>query len=141
NFAGVVGALFLGRLVDKRGGRWPLTIAFVLLVAAVLGLAEVNGQIPVVILSACLGALVLGANYALYGLAGSYYPSAFRGTGSGAAVAVGRVGAIVGPLLPGLLLSSGANVDEVIKLMMPAAAIAGVAVFALSFLQRSGEDR
>jgi AAHS family 3-hydroxyphenylpropionic acid transporter len=87
----------------------------------------------IVVLSGVAGVFLMGANYSLYGVAASYYPAAMRGTGSGAAIAVGRVGAIIGPLLPGLLLSSGASVGQVIYLMVPAAAIAGAAVFALGF--------
>jgi len=140
NFASIVGALFLGRVVDRYGPRRPLTIAFALLIAVIFGLAAVNGLVPVLLLSGGLGLLLLGANYALYGVAASYYPKPVRGTGSGAAIAVGRVGAIIGPLLPGLLLSAGSSADDIIKLMAPAAAMAGVAVFALSFFKPMPED-
>ena len=140
NFASVVGALFVGRLVDKRGVRWPLTISFALLVGVIFALSKTDGLMPILILSAGLGALLLGANYSLYGVAASHYPKAIRGTGSGAAVAVGRVGAIIGPLLPGLLLSAGSSANEVIKLMAPAAAVAGLAVFAVSFIKPVDHD-
>ena len=55
-------------------------------------------------------------------------------------MAIGRVGAIIGSLLPGLLLTSGSSANEVIKLMTPAAALAGLAVFVLSFFKPAEED-
>jgi MFS transporter, AAHS family, 3-hydroxyphenylpropionic acid transporter len=56
-----------------------------------------------------------------------------RATGSGASIAVGRVGAIVGPVLPGLIMSQGGTANTVLQTMIPIAAVAVVAVFALSF--------
>ena len=79
----------------------------------------------------------MGANYSLYGVAAAYYPTAMRGTGSGASVAVGRVGAVVGPMLAGMLLSQGLSAIQVILAMVPAAAIAGVSVFLLSFYRQA----
>jgi AAHS family 3-hydroxyphenylpropionic acid transporter len=62
-----------------------------------------------------------------------YYPGAIRGTGSGASVAIGRVGSILGPLLAGMMMSSGTSATGVLRYMVPVAAVAAVAVFALSF--------
>ncbi|MDX2235440.1 MAG: MFS transporter [Hyphomonadaceae bacterium] len=136
NFASVAGALILGRVTDRFGMRWPLTLAYVGLVAVLLLLAGASDLPVVLALSGAAGFCVLGANYAFNGVAASMYPPEMRGTGSGAAVAVGRVGSVIGPLLPGLMLSSGAGPNEIINLMAPAAFIAGAAVLALSFLPR-----
>ena len=58
-------------------------------------------------LSGAVGVFVLGANYALYGAAAAYYPPEARGRGAGAAVAGGRLGSVVGPLVGGQLLQAG----------------------------------
>jgi AAHS family 3-hydroxyphenylpropionic acid transporter len=65
-----------------------------------------------------------------------YYPQDIRGTGSGASVAVGRIGSIIGPLLAGILLGGGTSASGVVQYMVPVAALAGAAVFALSFCRR-----
>jgi AAHS family 3-hydroxyphenylpropionic acid transporter len=65
-----------------------------------------------------------------------YYPQDIRGTGSGASVAVGRIGSIIGPLLAGVLLGGGMSASGVVQYMVPVAAVAGAAVFALSFCRR-----
>ena len=75
----------------------------------------------------------MGANYALLGMATAYYPTAIRGTGSGVAVAVGRVGSVLGPLVPGLLLQGGMSATDVIILMAPTTALAGIAVYLLGY--------
>lgn len=139
NYASVVGALMFGALIDRVGSRWPLVLAYLGLIASIAALAVANQAWAVLALSGLAGFFLLGANYALYGVAASYYPPALRGTGSGGAVASGRIGSTVGPLLPGLLLAAGGSAGEVINLMIPAAALAGVAVFAVSFFKRAPE--
>jgi AAHS family 3-hydroxyphenylpropionic acid transporter len=87
-------------------------------------------------LSGAAGFALLGANYALYGVAPAYYPNDVRGTGSGASVAVGRVGSIIGPASAGLMLGAGSTAVDVVQYMVPVAAVAGIAVAALSFFKR-----
>jgi AAHS family 3-hydroxyphenylpropionic acid transporter len=138
NFASIAGALLIGRLVDNYGVRWPVTLAYVGLVVALIALSRADGISAILILSGAAGFFLLGANYALYGVAPVFYDSAIRGTGSGASMAVGRIGAIIGPALAGVLLSSGITASGVVAYMIPVAAIAGVAVFALSFCRARG---
>jgi len=87
----------------------------------------------IVICSAAAGFFLMGANYALYGVAATYYPQEMRGTGSGASVAIGRIGSIAGPLLAGVLLGGGTSAANVVFYMAPVAALAGLAVFSLGF--------
>lgn len=136
NFASIAGALLLGRLVDRFDPRWPLTLAYAGLVASLVALSQSEGITAVLILSGAAGFFLLGANYALYGVAPVFYDPEIRGTGAGASIAVGRVGAIAGPALAGMLLSSGLSASGVVAYMIPVAAIAGIAVFALSFCRR-----
>ena len=69
-------------------------------------------------------------------MAPAYYPAAMRGTGSGASVAVGRVGSILGPAVAGVLLAGGTTATDLVQYLAPVAAVAGVAVFSLSFFRR-----
>jgi AAHS family 3-hydroxyphenylpropionic acid transporter len=133
NFGSVAGALVFGHLADRFNYRWPITIAYLALIGALIGLGAAQGQAITVVLSAAVGFFLLGANYALYGIAPIYYTAGIRGTGSGASVAIGRVGSIIGPLLAGVMMSSGTSASGVVRYMVPVAAVAAVAVFALSF--------
>ena len=136
NLTSIVGALILGQLVDWRGVRWPMSLCYAGLVAVMVALAAANGYAPVMALSGLAGFLVIGAQYALYGIAPSYYPAASRAGAAGAAVAVGRLGSIVGPVAAGLLLAGGASAGRVVGAMVPVAVVAGLAVFALTFMGR-----
>jgi hypothetical protein len=46
------------------------------------------------------------------------------------------VGSIIGPLLAGELLAGGTSASGVVAYLIPVAAVAGIAVFSLSFLRR-----
>lgn len=136
NFGSVAGALLFGWLVDRWNARWPLTFAYIGLIASLFALSASTTMGMIVALSGAAGFFLLGANYALYGVAPAYYPATVRGTGSGASVAVGRIGSIAGPLLAGALLGGGMAASGVVAYLIPVAATAGIAVFLLSFLKR-----
>jgi AAHS family 3-hydroxyphenylpropionic acid transporter len=67
----------------------------------------------------------------LYALAAAYYPTVVRGTGVGAAVAVGRLGSIAGPLLAGQLLAMGQHATTIIGASIPVTIIAALAALLL----------
>jgi len=136
NWASAAGAVLLGWFVDRFGPRWPLTLSYAGLIVALVSLGASTDHAMIITLSGVAGFFLLGANYALYGVAPAYYPIAMRATGSGASVAVGRVGSILGPLAAGVLLQGGSTATNVVQYMAPVAAVAGVAVFALSFFRR-----
>ncbi len=137
NYASIGGALIFGRLVDRIGARWPLVFSYAALMVCLLALGRVTEAPQALMLSALTGFLVLGANYALYGIAAAYYPKRVRGTGSGASVSVGRIGSILGPLLAGIWLGSGTAAAQVIVYMAPFAAVAAIAVYTLGRYPRS----
>jgi len=139
NFGSVAGALLFGWLVDRFHFRWPLTLAYLSLIVTLIMLSASAGHATVTGLSAAVGFFLLGANYALYGVAPAYYPLAIRGTGSGASIAVGRVGSIAGPLLAGVLIGGGTSAAGVVQYMVPVAAVSAIAVFALSFRSTASE--
>jgi AAHS family 3-hydroxyphenylpropionic acid transporter len=136
NLTSIVGAMMLGMLVDRLGVRIPLTLTYAGLVAVMIVLAGASGYAAVMVFSGLAGFLVIGAQYALYGVAPAYYPVAGRATGAGAAVAVGRLGSIAGPLVAGQLLAGGATAGKVVATMAPVALVAGVAVLLLTFVGR-----
>lgn len=140
NVGSIVGALACGRLVDRFGVRWPLTLAYAGLIGALLAMAQAVTLPLILLLSAATGALLIGAQFALYGAAASYYPTAMRGRGSGAAIAWGRLGSVAGPLVGGYLLAGGATAGGVVLSLAPAAIVAGLAVFVLSFAGQPALD-
>jgi len=136
NLGGVAGALGIGLLVDRFGLRRPGTAAYALLVAVMAGLGVALANGTILALSAAAGLLVLGVQYALYAATPIYYAIGVRGTGVGAAVAVGRLGSIAGPLVGGQLLSAGAAAGQVLSVMAPVTFAAGLAILLLTVIGR-----
>jgi MFS transporter, AAHS family, 3-hydroxyphenylpropionic acid transporter len=137
NFASVAGALLLGRAVDRWGVRRTMPITFAALVVALLGLSASSGIVQILFWSGAAGFLLLGAVYALYGVAAGYFPSAMRGAGAGVIVAVGRAGSVVGPLVAGLMLSAGKTPEQVLVYLAPVAALTALVVLALTFFRNA----
>ena len=59
------------------------------------------------------------------------YPTHLRAAGAGAAIAVGRLGSIGGPLIAGELRNAGATPGEVFLSMAPVALTAAILLVAL----------
>ncbi len=140
NGGSIAGTLVWGRLVDRFGVRWPITLAYAGLIGVLMGLADAATLPLILVLSAAAGCLMSGAQFALYGAAASFYPTAMRGRGSGAAIAWGRLGSVAGPLVGGYMLAGGQTAGSVVLAMAPAAIVAGVAVFVFSFVGRPAVD-
>ncbi len=140
NVMAVVGALVMGYAIDRVGFRWPTMAIFATLMAAMAGLAFVAQLSPLLVLSAIAGFGVVGGQFSFYAVAPMLYPAHVRAAGAGAAVAVGRMGSIVGPLLAGELRQAGYSAGQVFGALIPVVLTAGVAAFALSFLGKLRDD-
>lgn len=78
------------------------------------------------------GIFTTGGQSALYALALQFYPANGRATGTGAAVAVGRLGAMTGPLVVGKMMAVGAGASGVMLASAPGIVLAAFALFYLS---------
>jgi MFS transporter, AAHS family, 3-hydroxyphenylpropionic acid transporter len=134
NLCGSLGAIALGRL--HGGARRRLWVA-VTYGAIVLSVAVVPLFVRTFTLAAIAcglaGIFIVGAQLILFAQAPLYYLQAVRGTGIGFCVAVGRLGAVVGPLYASALLIAGASSGTVLVGIVPFAMAAGAAAFALTW--------
>lgn len=73
----------------------------------------------------------LGAWGGLYAYTPEQYPTLIRGTGSGMAAAVGRVGGVLGPLLVGYLVAQKTDVSTIFTIFCIAVLIGAFTVFIL----------
>ena len=134
NLCGAIGAFSAGWLADKP--RWRsvavvgVFVAAGVTVAAAAGLP--NSLLASMLFGGALGGTVMGGQAILYGLAPSCYPAIIRGTGVGAAVSVGRFGSAAGPLLAGQLVAAGWGPTQVLLVLLPVLAVAGIGTTALS---------
>lgn len=109
------GTLMLGALMDKLR---PMTMS--LLIYSGMLLAGFGA-----------GLFATGGQSVLYALAPLFYSTQIRATGVGTAVAVGRLGAMSGPLLAGKMLALGTGTVGVMVASAPGILVAGLAVFIL----------
>jgi AAHS family 3-hydroxyphenylpropionic acid transporter len=108
--------------------------------AALAAVPAAGGDFPLVAIACSLaGIFIIGAQLILFALAPLYYARAVRGTGVGAAVAVGRFGSVVGPLLASVLLAGGGSSGSVLIGILPFVLIGGGAGLALTWRAQSGE--
>jgi MFS transporter, AAHS family, 4-hydroxybenzoate transporter len=101
---GTVGGLLMSVLLD-RFGFVVIALLFAVAAPAIAGL----GLVPTTFgslapLATLAGFSVLGAQFGNNAAAGLLYPTAVRSKGVGWALGIGRFGAIVGPLIGGVLL-------------------------------------
>jgi len=68
-----------------------------------------TGPFMTLILFCLIGFGIQGGFIGLYAVAARIYPTEIRSTGIGCAIGFGRLGAILGPFIGGLLISSGAS--------------------------------
>ncbi len=102
---GVVGTLFLGKLIDRFSFR-ALALTFLVASVAVTAIGFSGRSIGFATVAIfCAGFCIVGGQIAANALAATYYPTGLRATGVGWALGIGRVGSIVGPLIGGALLA------------------------------------
>jgi len=105
NIGAVIGAVTGGWLGDKFNIKYVL-VAFYALGAislTLMGYTKSTELLFVVVF--VVGASTLGTQLLAYAYAGEFYPTVIRSTGVGFASGVGRLGAIIAPVLIGALVS------------------------------------
>lgn len=130
------GTLLLGALMDKLT---PLRMSLLIysgILASLLALGSASTLSGMLLAGFVAGLFATGGQSVLYALAPLFYPAAIRATGVGTAVAVGRLGAMSGPLLAGKMLALGTGTVGVMAASAPGIVLAGVAVFWLMHRQQ-----
>jgi MFS transporter, AAHS family, 4-hydroxybenzoate transporter len=108
--AGIVGAFIIGPLIDRFGPYRVMGSLF--LVGALFSLfigTSLSWTVAGLIIAASFGSgfCTSGVQKGGNALSVYFYPVALRSTGLGWGLGIGRIGAIVGPLTVGYLLTSG----------------------------------
>jgi AAHS family 4-hydroxybenzoate transporter-like MFS transporter len=99
---GTLGTFGLAWLISRRGFIPVLSTAFFVAVVAIALIGQPGlslGLLYVIVFVA--GACVVGSQPTVNALAGTFYPTYLRSTGIGWGLGIGRIGAIIGPVLAG----------------------------------------
>lgn len=86
-----------------------------------------SGSVWVLILFGLIGFGIQGGFVGMYSMAAKVYQTEVRATGVGWAVGAGRIGAIIGPFLGGVILASGVGLSGSFAIFTVPAIIAGIA--------------
>ena len=120
----------VGRLMDRYGTYTVLIPAFILasIAAGLLGFSTASFSSAAVVIT--LSGFFAGASQTgVIALAAVTYPVAIRSTGVGWAMAIGRLGAVIGPILGGIFLSWHWRVDLIFPVVAAPALIGALCVF------------
>jgi AAHS family 4-hydroxybenzoate transporter-like MFS transporter len=133
---GIVASFLLGPLVDRFGAFRVLPVVYVFgaICIAMIGYA---GNAVALIFTTVFGAgfAIVGAQNCNNAVASSLYPTEARATGIGWALAIGRIGSIVGPTIGGLMLAFEVSITHVLL------ASAGPALVAAAAYLTMGQQR
>lgn len=134
NTGAIVGLLLAGTIADRRGIK-PTVLVWFGAAAILLALLSIKVPSSVVLnlLVFITGVFVFSAQVLVYAYVTQAYPADVRATALGLTASVGRLGAIVGPTLTGLLVVAGSAHPWSFYFF---AVVAGLGALALSTVPR-----
>jgi len=132
NVGGATGGAVLGLLTQRLGLR-PLTVAMLVGSTVMVALFG-HGQADLAQLSlicALVGFCTNGGVVGIYAVLARAFPTELRATGTGFAVGMGRGGAVIAPVVAGLLFHAGFGLQAVAIIMGSGSLIAVLCLLAL----------
>ena len=130
--AGIVGGMLLRRIGAKNLSWIVTALGYALGAVAIAGIGFAGNTPPGLLLTVFFaGFLAVGAQLMVVGLSASFFDESVRATGVGIAVAVGRVGAIIGPLLGGVLLQAQVPVGVIFLIIAALSVLCAIGIVIL----------
>jgi AAHS family 4-hydroxybenzoate transporter-like MFS transporter len=138
---GTVGAFALGWFVHKLGFVPVLTSCFLLGTLSIAAIGQPSlGIVLLFIVVFVAGWCVPGAQAAINALAATYYPTDLRATGIGSGLGIGRIGAIVGPLVAGELLRRNWASRELFYAAAIPALVSAITMFSMRWILKPARE-
>ncbi|MEI9997490.1 MAG: MFS transporter [Rhizomicrobium sp.] len=137
---GGIAATFVVGSASDRVGPWRVLSGLLVFGVVFMALIGLSGAAAGVLIATVLqaGFCMIGAHHLMTVLAATLYPTAMRATGTSWAVAIGRIGSIVGPLIGGTLIGWHWPLPVLFAAMAVFAVGAGIAAL---FLARANPMR
>ena len=131
NIGGGIGAIGIASVMDRCSPRLTVIGMYLGIALSLAGLSAANGALTMACGAFFCGLFLVGGQSVLYSMAGEAYATEVRGTGVGAAVAVGRLGSILGPLIAGQLFALGQSASMLVSSSIPLIVIAAIAALSV----------
>jgi AAHS family 4-hydroxybenzoate transporter-like MFS transporter len=103
-----------------------------------IGLAGANVPLLMVTILSC-GICVVGGQGFINVLSAILYPTSVRSTGVGWALGIGRIGAVIGPVIAGLLLARHITSQHLFFMIAAPSLVASLSMFLLGLRLRRAE--
>jgi AAHS family 4-hydroxybenzoate transporter-like MFS transporter len=135
SLGGAVGALLLAHLMSRYGSRQMLTWFFSIAALLCAVVVRLGGSSPsfLMLIIFLSGFLTISAQIGMNAMAAGIYPTGIRATGVGWALGIGRVGAITGPVIGGVLASLRLDIQGYFLIFGLVLLIAAIAVALIQF--------
>ncbi len=136
--AGMIGGFTLGLFVQRWGFVRVLTTCFALgcINIALIGKPGLSlAMLFTVVFLAGFG--VVGGQTAVNALSATFYPTDLRATGIGAGLGVGRIGAIIGPVVGGVLMSQHLPSQKLFLVAAVPAFVSAVVMLAMHWVLKA----
>ena len=138
NLGVVAGSLTSSRMADRFGGRRVICGSFVSASTAFVLLAQDPPLLVGYALVAIVGAGAVNAQFLVYAYVAVSYPTLHRGTAVGAALGVGRLGGVLGPVYGSWLLTGQLPIAAGFYGLAMPALLAAVVVVGFPAIPRAG---
>ena len=129
NVGATVGAILMGWLADRWGVGRALILFFVIATISITSLGFATNMVLLYVMVAIAGAATVGTQNLTHSYTSQFYPITMRSTALGWALAVGRIGGILGPTIGGILLASNLTLQFNFMIFAIPGLIAALAVF------------
>ncbi|MET0450768.1 MAG: MFS transporter [Mycobacterium sp.] len=118
NVGGIVGTLAFAALALKASRASLTVVAFVAAGLAFFGMTFALSSVAATLMATVvIGLFVNSAAAGLHSIGPELYSTSIRATGMGLAMGVGRIGALVAPVVAGVLLDTGWRPDALFQLV------------------------
>ncbi|WP_312966809.1 3-(3-hydroxy-phenyl)propionate transporter MhpT [Acinetobacter gerneri] len=127
-----IGTVVLGMLIDRYKKAYVIILMYLGILFGLFSLNSASTLNLMFVAAAIMGTFTIGGQGVLYAFGSFVYPTHLRGQGVGAASAVGRIGAMMGPAIAGQLLAMGSGATGVISAAIPCIVISAVIMVLLA---------
>ena len=108
NSGGIAGGLVFGVIARRMGARRVSTWLLIALFASIVAYGALSHGLAALMTGATVsGFFLIGSMASLYSIVPQIFPARVRNTGTGLAIGFGRLGAVAGPWLGGILIAAG----------------------------------
>ncbi|MGH7015152.1 MAG: MFS transporter [Stellaceae bacterium] len=139
--AGMIGAFILCRPIDIMGFA-PLSVVYILalIVTPLIGYAA-HAEWLLMVVVFCSGFVLFSLQFGINAVSAMIYPTSIRANGSGWAFGVGRLGAVSGPIVAGVLWGMHLTIEHlflILAIPLAATVIASLILVRLYYLRFRG---